>query len=666
MLKFLRKYNKWILVVGGSLLMVAFLAPQAIQQMPRLRDPVVAEYNGKSVKASKLERADAELRAVNALGGVGSLTDLMLGMSAPSGERYKEWYMLTREAEDAGFVGSDLDGAGYYDEIAQQLAILQVRELARQNNIPESIAAQLVPQYAEGWLNRIVGSENGAASAGRFRTLDDLHKAVAKLRGVLRMQTAYNAMGRLSSSRATRSGVDIFNGAKVDYVVIPSERFTDAVPEPTEEAIQAHFEKYKDSIPSETEYGIGYRQPMRVKLEWLAIEREPIENAITIDAVEASKYHQLNKDKFPGSFSESRASIEAELKRQKAQQIISQAENAVRSEMLRATRTLERRDGYVDLPANWAEERPSLESIAQRVVDQIKEANDGLTIPLPSITVRNSKWLDQQEVYSLPGFGGANLRVGSIEAPAVIAVFSVKELNPNPNVPVQVGLLASEFPLVGNDGTRYFFRVLDARKESAPETLDEVRDEVVADMKRIEAYDRVVGELGGYTEVAINAGLEEVVESVNAGLPAESDATVGETPERVSIREGVTLISRVGQATPPVFRDENVLDAAFAVAKPLDPTKRIEDIALPERTFAVPAPKSLAVVVGRISGLEPLTREDFAMGYNQYSSIITQLEVNELESVENPFTFENLKKRHNWVNKDRRSGGDDEDAEDEG
>ena len=196
------------------------------------------------------------------------------------------------------------------------------------------------------------------------------------------------------------------------------------------------------------------------------------------------------------------------------------------------------------------------------------------------------------EVNALPGFGGANLRVGSVEAPAVVAVFSVRELNPNPNLPIQVGLLASEFPLVGNDGTRYFFRVLDARKESAPETLDEVRDEVVADIKRIEAYDRVVGELGGYTEVAINAGLEDVVESVNAGLPPEDEVTVGETPERVSIREKVTLISRVGQSTPPVFRDEDVLKAAFDVSKPLDPTKKIEDIPLPERTFSVPAPKS--------------------------------------------------------------------------
>ena len=31
MLKFFRKYNKWILAVGGTLLMITFLIPQAIQ-----------------------------------------------------------------------------------------------------------------------------------------------------------------------------------------------------------------------------------------------------------------------------------------------------------------------------------------------------------------------------------------------------------------------------------------------------------------------------------------------------------------------------------------------------------------------------------------------------------------------------------------------------------
>ncbi|XOV74985.1 MAG: hypothetical protein ACFHWZ_16165 [Phycisphaerales bacterium] len=37
MLKFLRKYNTLILVVGGSLLMVVFLVPQAIEQIGATR-----------------------------------------------------------------------------------------------------------------------------------------------------------------------------------------------------------------------------------------------------------------------------------------------------------------------------------------------------------------------------------------------------------------------------------------------------------------------------------------------------------------------------------------------------------------------------------------------------------------------------------------------------
>ena len=666
MLKFLRKYNKWILVIGGSLLMVAFLAPQAIQQMPKLHDPVHAQYEGKGVKASKLADADKELRAVNALGGTGGLADFLLQLSSPSGERYMEWYMLSREAEDAGFVGSDQDGVSLYPQLAQELALMQAREVARQNNFPENFVPQLAQSYVEPWMNRLASSEGGAAGAAGFRSMDDLHKAVAKLRGILRMKTAYGVMGRLSSSRATRAGSETLGAVKVDYVVVPADRFIDSAPEPTEDEIRAHYEKYADKLPSETEYGIGYRQPQLVKLEWLAIERTPIEDAITIDAVEASKYQQLNKETYPGSFSVERPNIEAALKRQKAQQIIAQAENFVRAEVLRATRTLQRRDGYVILPEDWASQRPTLESIAEHVVKQVAESNGGLQIPLPSITIRNSKWLSQEEVFGIEGFGGSTLRVGSIQLPAWAAVFSVKELNANPNLPLQTGLLASEFPTTGNDGTKYFFRVLASRDASAPESLDEVREDVVKDLKRLQAYDRVLGELGSYTEVAINAGLEAVVESVNAGLPSEDEITVGDdgTPDRVSIAEGVTLRSRVGQGTPMVFRDESVLTSAIEVSKPLDPTRKIEDIPLPERTFAVPAPKSLSVVVGRVSELMPLTQEDFAVGYNQISSLLTQLEVNALEGDFNPFSYEQLKKRHSWVDKRPRRGSDDADEED--
>lgn len=663
MLKFLRKYNKWILVIGGSLLMVAFLAPQLVEQLPRMRDRTVATFDGRPVKESKLMQAASELRAINALGGVGNLTNIFLGLTAPNNDQDIEWYMLTREAEEAGYIGSDGDGATLYPLIAQQLALMQADMMLQQNPGLESLRNQIASSYVEQWNQRLISSEPNAANAGQFRTVEELREAVAKLRGVMRMRNAYATMGRLSVSRATRTGSETFDAAGVDFVVIPADRFTDAVAEPTEEQILAHYEKYASAVPSETEFGIGYLQPQRVKLEWIAIEREPIENAITIDPVEASKHHQLNKDRFPGAFTDHRDDIIAELKRQKAERIMGQAENFVRSEIVRATRTLERQGGYLSLPEDWATQRPTLESIAQHVVEKVAQANDGLAIPLPSVSIRNSEWLTQQEVYALPGFGPSTGRVGSASFPAVAAVFAVRELNPTPAIPVQVGLLASDFPTTGNDGSRYFFRVLDARKESAPESLDEVRADVVRDIKRLEAYQRIVDELAGYTEVAINAGLEEVVDAVNAGLPAEGEEPEGTASLRVRISENALLRSRAGQGTPPIFGDEDVLRAALDVAEPLDPTVRVEDIPLPDRTFAVPAPKALSVVIGRVSELQPLTQEDFAIAYNQLSSVLTQLEVDALGAVDNPFTYQRLIERHNWVSKDKRRDADAEAVE---
>ena len=69
MLKFLRKYNKWIMVFGGSLLMIAFLAPQAIQNLPKLRDKTVATYDGKPVIANGRNRASKEMLYATASDG---------------------------------------------------------------------------------------------------------------------------------------------------------------------------------------------------------------------------------------------------------------------------------------------------------------------------------------------------------------------------------------------------------------------------------------------------------------------------------------------------------------------------------------------------------------------------------------------------------------------
>ncbi|HED53675.1 MAG TPA: hypothetical protein ENJ00_05680 [Phycisphaerales bacterium] len=656
MLKFLRKYNKWILVIGGSLLMVAFLAPQAIQQLGKLNDRTIADFDGKPLKASVLRTAANELRSIDALGGTGNLSSFLLSLDTNSQDRDIQWFLLTHEAEQAGFTGSDQDGLTLYPFIAEQLALANVRAMIQQNPQFQSIAFQLVGQYRDQWLQRIQSTEGSAAGAGQFHSIEEFRKAIAKLRGVLRMREAYARTGRYSTNRVARMAKQTFDAAETSYVVIPSERFIRDVPEPTEEQIAEHYEQYKDKLPADTEFGIGYRQPDRIKLEWLAVERAPIEAAITIDPVEASKYQQLHPDQFPGTFSEEKPRIEAELRRKKADDILNQVENFVRAEMLRASRTLEREGNYLKLPDNWAEIRPSLDQIAETIVQRIKEANDGLEIPKPKVIVHDESWLAATDIVALPGIGFSQIRYGSTQLPITAALFNVRELNPNPTLAIQTGVLASEFPATGFDGSRFFFRILAAHKASPPDSIDEVRDEVIKDIKRIAAYDDLTQRLSTYAEVAINSGLDDVVAMLNAGLPDDTSATVGDFPDRISITDGVTLRSRIGRGTPPIFQDQTVLDSAFEISKSINPTLRIEDVPLPDRTYVVPAPKSLAVVVGRIDKVVPLTREDFAIGYNDIANTLLQLELTDLGVTDNPFSLERLMARHNF--KMRQKDGD--------
>lgn len=650
MLKFLRKYNKWILVIGGSLLMVAFLAPQAIQQLPKLRDKTVARYDGEPVKASEIQLASDELRAIDAIGGRLPVTDVLLTLTAPNNERDVEWYLLSREAEEAGFVGSDQDGVTLYPLIAQQLAMAEVQyrmQQFQQRLTPlqqQQLAAQLAPQ----WQERLLANESNAAGAGRFRTLEELRRTFAKLHGVLRMTQAFERVPRYSSSRATRAGKETFSSAVYDYLVIPADRFIQNIEDPSEEAIQAHFEQYKDKMPSETDYGIGYLQPQRLKLEWLVIDRTGIENAITIDPVEASKYQQLNKDRFPGTFTQEKPNVEAVLRRETASGIMDQIENIVQAEMLSATRTIEQEGGYYVLPEDWSDQRLDLETLAQTIVEKVADSNEGLTIPAPTVERRADTWHTQQDILMLPDIGFSSIQIGSQQIPFYQGVFAVRELNPNLNLPIQTGVLASAYPFTGPDGSRYFFRVLDSRDVSPPESVDEVREEIVTDIKRIAAYEELLSELPNYAEVAASAGLEAVQEAVNAGLPEPDEEGAEDAPARVQVRESVTLRSRVGQTTPAVFRDEDVLKAAYDVSRPLDPTRDIESVPLAERTFHAPAPKSLAVVVGHVDGLAPLTAESFASSYDQLKSMLTQLEVIEIEERAYPFSYENLLNRHNF------------------
>ena len=69
MLKFLRKYQKWMLVVFCGALMVAFLIPQAVSQFaPNPAKAVLATiYDGEEIAREEVQRVSADVQMLRRL-----------------------------------------------------------------------------------------------------------------------------------------------------------------------------------------------------------------------------------------------------------------------------------------------------------------------------------------------------------------------------------------------------------------------------------------------------------------------------------------------------------------------------------------------------------------------------------------------------------------------
>ena len=112
MLKLLRQYNQWILAVGGTLLLVAFLMPTAIQncaQQSAVGGAVWATYEGGGeLTGLDLDDARRELMLVEFLGNPDRRQDPIAFIGADRDPAH--WWLLVHEAERAGLVGGQGEG----------------------------------------------------------------------------------------------------------------------------------------------------------------------------------------------------------------------------------------------------------------------------------------------------------------------------------------------------------------------------------------------------------------------------------------------------------------------------------------------------------------------------------------------------------------------------
>lgn len=586
MLKFLRRYNKAILMVGGSILMVLFLLPSTTQQLGQSGlSKAVAYVGGEKITYQDLQRTAQELQVLS------RISPMFMQRFQIDARRPEHWVMLVHEARKGGFLGGPKE------------------------------AWKEVPQSASDIIRASMPSPSAADAF------------IVDLQGVARLIGASNTAPLFSTREAVTLGQKILDAATIDVVVIPAEKAAESLPEPDEARLTAHFEKYRDTEPTPdpttNSLGLGYRRAPAVQVEWMSIDRASLEAAYTPDPVEVNKFWNQNRARFEGDFIAIKAQVEAEYERLQVDQVMDRAVDALKRELFRSTASLPVDGGYKVLPADWTAKAPAFASLAALADAELRKTFPTLAQG-PAVMANDGSWRTAADLAKLPGVGYASLNFGGgTSIPFGDIALQARELGGEASLAIQKGIVYG--PLRDYRGSTYYFRVLETRPAGPAESLAEVRIAVIRDLKALDGLEKLKAEADSYRERAVADGLTAVANKET--LVVRTGVEVTQQVVRVAANAGadVTL-------DEPGFRD-----AIMGLARKLDPRVEATTLDAAGRTVAMVLPKSRGLVVAQIVRFRPMTVELFRSS----AGTIAQSAGQEFggEAIIPAFSYERLKER---------------------
>lgn len=647
MLKWLRKYNTLILVVGGCLLMIAFLLGGILPDLGRrgFLGGTIFRGNDFKIGAEAYSVAAREHAALDRMIGNPQMLAAIGG-----GETVEHWILLSKEAERGGFIGGTGDGQEYVPVLSRRVSELFVRQQMMNNPFisPEQIEQFIDQSNTQQLAGMTTIIERLPSEAGI--TKDQIYKALAKLRGVVRMREAYMMSSRFGDRRLTMDARNQEDSAEIEYVIVPPERAMTGISEPDEAAINAHFAKFKDTPQGGGDFGIGYTLQPRVKVAYLEVDRTLISSLVTADAIEVEKRFlaRFPNGRVPEGMDAAgeRRKVENDVQRESVDRIMKLAEQAVRSEVDKAVRKLDVVGDFRMLTKDWATTGPDYTKIRDIVVQRVKELAK-LDIPTPRVMVRDQGWLDRQELSQLEGIGNSFVSRGQRRDGFADVVMSVRELSETGNdLSFQVGIPLTE-PLLDARGHKYFITVLDSRKTSPPDTIAEIRSDIVTNVKRLAAFEQLKTKVEALKAQGVAGGL--------TAITAAPEGATGEAAKTLSVERGMVSRQRFGGlGGDPRLDVESFRNTVVDHASSLDPTKDIATLDASQRTFATTVDRVLGVVVYQFKRLSPLTAERYRA---RQTRLINQLTFTELrgEGRVDPFSLKAMEERMGVKYEDGRS-----------
>lgn len=619
MFKFLRKYSVWILGFGGTLLLIAFLAPNVIQQLAQRAGYAGTTQatvgDGEVVEYDEWQKNVGESQIIDRLGssipGVGEL-------ESPS-----HWFLLSREADLAGLTPP-----------IQSVAIDEVTLL----NIARNAGAR--PQQ--------------------------VLEALAHLQGVQRLAQLYQTAGRFSDRRVHNAASTLLSSAEIETVVIPATPEDNGSFSP--EAMEEQFEAWADVPVGEGDHGFGYKQPDRFKIEWLTIPATAIAEATKssdeFSSREQRKYWRRNESNpnFPAIGSTD--SIPAEVSDAYLQELTANTRSAIArsaSEQLRNPRRgLNAVNGFSVLPENWNESKVSFEQLATSL-----QAEFALSLPEYGA---NAQWVSTADASTVPVIGSVQAtNLGEFPVSMQTLISSAKEFDEDGVYRIQENVAS---PIIETTtGDILVFRLTETDPSRRPHSVDEVQDDVAHDLGRIARWEALQAETDLIEQIAREDGLlaasiqydavvnpARSVSMVDTGIPAILDPATARPLLTQSIAQRLSAgqqIKDMVSAIPSLKKvDSDAIQTITERANNLPIDTPITSLPLGEQIFIVPSEENMALVLVRITNTTPASKElatDLSGGTTRIlQSMLSFDELGGAESITNTFSFDTLAERHNF------------------
>ncbi len=594
MMKFLRKYNKVLFGVFSVLLMITFLVPTAIQEFSKSSASSNAVWatvgNGEKITLTEQQKLTRQLKMLDLL---------QLPMSKELGIEGNpgQWFLLVREAKQAGLIGGASDGKNLMQKMAGGEA--KPGEVMSQQSM-----------YLLSELCRAGGSQPPM-----------VYETLAELSGVARMLNLAGSSPRMSETRLKSSAQSALTGLSADVVVISADMpLPTNDPQPTPEQVEKLVKENADKEPGKGPHGVGYRQPEMVQLEWFVISalqlREKLINDPRLSNVELRKAFLRNPTSFGAkigevdpNFDSFKDQVRAQVLNQLTADRLNDIVKFITDQAQLFTRTMPRDGIYAKLPSDW-QSLPGLPALATDVAKQF-----GVSTP----QVETVGPTPVNDLASIIGLGSATSdRFGTQPTPFGQVVSMTKELNPSETRGVvQVGVVGP--PLRAPDPSQeqnnpnqqrtpltsdiYAFRVLQAMPAHAAVNAQEVGNKAIQDEQKLLRYAMLESNLPAIQATAKEQGLEALAQQYNTKVNFVPQIRGADMKFVQYGMKMPTAISGLGEDAAVV---SEIVKQSLAI-----PQAEFATTPDATRTFVIPSADKLALVAVLVREVLPMYAEDF-------------------------------------------------------